>query len=558
MQKKLDKKNFLTGVENFKKGNFHEAKNNFEEALLIHPENLSILENLALTHYNLKNLQDCEIILKRILKLDNKQKKILNFLLKILREQDKVEELKKYIEEGLNNKIIDNKFSIIKNIIFPFINESNDEIKNCRNNTNKYLDNFLNSEKKIQLNIDNQSIDPPIFNYSYDQFDNLELNKKFIALFKKIYPELNKKIDYSQKKNKKIKIGFISEYFTNHTIAKLFKGSIFELDQNKFEIFIFHSHKTKKGKIFSEFLEKEINSNLKNIILPKLFNEKVEIIKKTNLDIVFYPDIGMSSELYFLTFLRFAKYQIASLGHPVSTGNSNIDFFISFKKIEIENAQKFYSEKLILFENLPYYYKPEIPLKLDEDEINKQNIYSCPQTLFKIHPDFDQILKQILIKDRKAKIYFIKDSNKSLFKKLISRFNRNIGTNIDRIIFNETMSFENYLNHCGSSSVLLDPIIYGGGNSFYEAMIYGTPVVTLPGSHLKNRVTLGAYKQMELENAPIVSSNEEYVDKAIEIANLSPKKLVELKSKFKNAAFKKLFENKNYINELEEFLISLF
>ena len=319
-----------------------------------------------------------------------------------------------------------------------------------------------------------------------------------------------------------------------------------------------HSHKTKKGRIFSEFLEKEINSNLKNIILPKLFNEKVEIIKKTNLDIVFYPDIGMSSELYFLTFLRFAKYQIASLGHPVSTGNSNIDFFISFKKIEIENAQKFYSEKLILFENLPYYYKPEIPLKLDEDEINKQNIYSCPQTLFKIHPDFDQILKQILIKDRKAKIYFIKDSNKSLFKKLISRFNRNIGTNIDRIIFNETMSFENYLNHCGSSSVLLDPIIYGGGNSFYEAMIYGTPVVTLPGSHLKNRVTLGAYKQMELENAPIVSSNEEYVDKAIEIANLSPKKLVELKSKFKNAAFKKLFENKNYINELEEFLISLF
>ena len=48
------------------------------------------------------------------------------------------------------------------------------------------------------------------------------------------------------------------------------------------------------------------------------------------------------------------------------------------------------------------------------------------------------------------------------------------------------------------------------------------------------------------------------LNKAIEIANLSPKKLVELKSKFKNAAFKKLFENKNYINELEEFLISLF
>ena len=117
---------------------------------------------------------------------------------------------------------------------------------------------------------------------------------------------------------------------------------------------------------------------------------------------------------------------------------------------------------------------------------------------------------------------------------------------------------EKYINQCGSSSVLLDPIIYGGGNSFYEAMIYGTPAISLPGSHLKNRVTLGAYKQMEVEDAPIVSSNEEYIDKAIEIANLSPKKLLDMKMRFKEAALSKLFQNKNYINELEEFLTKLF
>jgi predicted O-linked N-acetylglucosamine transferase (SPINDLY family) len=106
-----------------------------------------------------------------------------------------------------------------------------------------------------------------------------------------------------------------------------------------------------------------------------------------------------------------------------------------------------------------YYYKPEISLKLNLDEMNKQNIYSCPQTLFKIHPNYDEILKQILLKDKKAKIYFIKDANKSLFKKLISRFKKTIGSDIDRIVFNEKMSVEIYINHCGSSSVLLDPII---------------------------------------------------------------------------------------------------
>ena len=558
MENKLDKNIFSIGVENFKKGKFIDAKNSFEKALLIHPENISILENLALTNYNLKNLNDCEIQLKKIINLDKNSKKIFNFLLKVLREQDKVEELKKYLYKGLEKNFIDQKFSIINNIIFPFINNDNDEIKEYRNNTNKFLDDFLSSDKIIHLNIDKQSIDPPIFNYSYDEFDNLELNKKFVNLFKKIYPDLNIKIKLAEKNTDKIKIGFISEFFSDHTIGKLFRGTIFKLDRNKFEVYVFHTNKTKKGIIFSDFLSKEINSNLTNVILPNSFIEKVETIKNKKLDIVFYPDIGMSSELYFLTFLRFAKYQIASWGHPISTGNDNIDFFISSSKSEIKDAQKHYSEKLILLDHMIYYFKPQTSLKLELDEMSYQNVYSCPQTLFKIHPNFDLILKKILVKDKKAKIYFIKDGNQSLFKKLIERFKKTIGSDIDRIIFNENMSVEKYLNHCGSSSVLLDPIIYGGGNSFYESMYYGTPSVTFPSSHLKNRLTLGAYNQMEIEDAPIVKSPEQYVEKAIEIANLPKNKLLEIKSRFKEAAFKKLFENSNYINELENFLISLF
>ena len=558
MENNLDKNIFSIGVENFKKGEFLKAKEYFEKALSIHPENISILENLALTNYNLNNLGDCELQLKKILSLDKNSKKIYNFLLKVLREQDNLKELKKYTKEGLEKNIVDKKFSIINNIVFPFINEDKGEIKNYRDQTNKYLDDFLNSDKNIELNIDKQSIDPPIFNYSYDEFDNLELNKKFVKLFKKIYPQLNIEIKLDEKNTDKIKIGFISEYFSNHTIGKLFRGTIFELNQNKFEIYIFHTNKTKKGKIFSDFLSKEINYNLKNVILPNSFEEKVEMIKSKKLDLVFYPDIGMSTDLYFLTFIRFAKYQITSWGHPISTGNPNIDFFISSSKSEIKSAQKHYSEKLIFLDHMLYYYKPETSLTLNSDSMNNQNIYSCPQTLFKIHPDFDQMIKQILVKDKKAKIYFIKDSNKTLFNKLITRFKKTIGSDMDRIIFNETMSVEKYLNLCGSSSVLLDPIIYGGGNSFYESMIYGTPTVTLPTNYLKNRLTLGAYNQMEIEDAPIVNSPEQYVDKAVEIANYVPKKLLETKARYKDAAFNKLFENKKYINKLEEFLTSLF
>ena len=45
---------------------------------------------------------------------------------------------------------------------------------------------ILNSKKKISLDIDNQLLRPPQFQLSYDEYDNLEINKKCVKFFKKI------------------------------------------------------------------------------------------------------------------------------------------------------------------------------------------------------------------------------------------------------------------------------------------------------------------------------------------------------------------------------------
>ena len=136
--------------------------------------------------------------------------------------------------------------------------------------------------------------------------------------------------------------------------------------------------------------------------------------------------------------------------------------------------------------------------------------------------------------------------------------NTPIVNNLDRIFFLDVMSVENFINFSGRASVILDPLYFGGGNSFHESMFYGTPAVSKPTEYLKSKVIEGAYKQMGIKDAPIVNSSEEYIDKAIEIANLPPNKLLEMKIRYREAANKNLFENKKYINELEEFLTSLF
>ena len=104
---------------------------------------------------------------------------------------------------------------------------------------------------------------------------------------------------------------------------------------------------------------------------------------------------------------------------------------------------------------------------------------------------------------------------------------------------------------------MLDPLHFGAGNSFHQSMYYGTPTVTLTSNYLKAKVVKGAYDQMKLENAPVSNSIDEYVDLSIEIANLDKKKALEKKKYFKDQASKYLFENKNFINELEKIFLKL-
>ena len=122
-------------------------------------------------------------------------------------------------------------------------------------------------------------------------------------------------------------------------------------------------------------MEGEILLGLVNITLPNQFDEKIRIINQKNLDIVFFPDIGMSTEFYYLSFIRFAKIQITSWGHPVTTGNNSIDYFLSSKLLETKEGQKNYSESLLLSNYLlMYFYKPVIYKKLKRDELIKKNI----------------------------------------------------------------------------------------------------------------------------------------------------------------------------------------
>lgn len=177
--------------------------------------------------------------------------------------------------------------------------------------------------------------------------------------------------------------------------------------------------------------------------------------------------------------------------------------------------------------------------------------------MFKLHPEFDEVIYKILKKDKKAKIFFIKDKNETFYKKIFKRLQKKLSNEIDRIIFINTLDKIEYIHHCGRASVLLDPLYFGAGNSFHESMVYGTPTVTMPTKFLRTKIIEGAYKQMNIENPPVVKNINEYVSVAVEIANKDPQELLKLKKYYAEKAEKNLFENKEALKSIQDKLIDI-
>lgn len=549
------KKLFEKGINFYKEKKLDLAQDSFEEALKYSPDRPSILKNLALIHFFKKDYEKVNEILINLENQNIDDKELYELKFKVLKNLNKYDELNFFLDKNISFTKSNNYYYISHKLLYPNFFFSQEEIDKSRDDIDKNLDEIL-SLSNVELNLDKNILDPPIFNLSYDQFNNLEINKKIVKVFRKVYPQLNKSL-ITGKKNKKIKIGFFSEFFSNHTIGKLFKGLIFKLDKSIFEIIVFHSQNTKKTPIFHEFLKSEITLGVKNIILNKNFSEKIVAIQKENLDIAFFPDIGMSTEFYYLSFLRFAKTQMTSWGHPITSANETIDYFLSSDLLKGENDDKMFSEKIIYLKHLPmYFYKPKVKKTLTDNEIINKNIYFCSQSMIKFHPHFDEILNKILLDDKNAKIFLI--DNKFLGEKLKNRLKKNIQIKYDKIEFLDKLSIDDFIHKCGQASVLLDTLYFGAGNSFHESMYYGTPSVTLPTQNLKSKIVSGAYKQMKIDNPPISSNVDDYVKKAVKLANLDSKNMLDIKYHYKEKAEEYLYEDEQFIEEITALFIDLY
>jgi protein O-GlcNAc transferase len=353
--------------------------------------------------------------------------------------------------------------------------------------------------------------------------------------------------------NKKIQVGFISTFFRNHTIGHWMRGLVAQLSRDKFSVTVLSvgRHDDEIAKFFKTHCDRYLE-------VPKHLPSARKLIAEQKLDVLFYADIGMSPLTYSLAFSRLAPVQCVTLGHPVTTGIDTIDYFISSAQLETAGAEQHYSEKLVQLKMLPiYYYRtggPRGQRSAVRDQFgltSEDHVYVCPQSLFKFHPDFDALLGGILRGDPRGVLVLSQGMIPQWPQLLLKRFAATLPDLGDRIRFLPALSYADFLNLLASSDVQLDTVPFGGGNTSYDGLTVGTPIVTMPTQLLRGRITSSLYRQMGILDC-VAGSPDEYIKIALRLGtdldyrNAVRESILEAKDE--------LFENSRGIRELEHFL----
>jgi predicted O-linked N-acetylglucosamine transferase (SPINDLY family) len=100
---------------------------------------------------------------------------------------------------------------------------------------------------------------------------------------------------------------------------------------------------------------------------------------------------------------------------------------------------------------------------------------------------------------------------------------------------------------------MLDPLHFGGGNTTYEGLAIGTPIVTLPSQFMRGRVTAACYRKMQVADC-IAPDPAGYVEMALRLGT-DPEYRDRVKAKIL-AANHVLYEDVAAVRELEQFFVT--
>ncbi len=447
-------------------------------------------------------------------------------------------------------------------------------LKAIQNSTNFYL--AYQAQDDLQLQIQYGNLLHRIMAAAYPQFaqpeDFLFVNSGQNSIQK---PDQNS--DPKVSAETKIRLGFVSSYFRNHTVGKLFLGWLQNCgktnqinqtpdksadnsaqNQAQFEIYCYYT-----GKMPTPATEAFAAASDFIYHLPQV-EAAIRQIAQDKLDILVFTDLGMNPETMQIAALRLAPVQCVAWGHPVTSGLPTIDYFLSSALMEPPDADAHYRENLIRLPHLSICYeRPELPqnpipraqFQIPDDAV----VYLCCQSLFKYLPQYDYIFVEIAKRVPKAKFVFITSNNGDFvtqqFQKRLQSAFAQLGSDQEFCLIMPRLDRYQYLSLNLIADVFLDTIDWSGGNTSLEAFACNLPVVTLPKKFMRSRHSLAMLQILGIAET-IAETEAEYIEIAVKLG-LDEAWRVQIAQKIaQKINSDELYHDQTSVKALSEFFVS--
>jgi protein O-GlcNAc transferase len=398
--------------------------------------------------------------------------------------------------------------------MLPLYPESSGEIDRLREQLGRSVDELM--AQPLRLRDPAREVGQTAFLLPYQGRNDRDLQVRLAALYAHACPELLYVAPHCRSPRApgaRRRVGFASRYFTAHSVGIWFNRLIALVAREAdLEVVLID---------LGGGADAALRGACARYLAPAQdLAQARAAIAREELDVLVYADIGMDPLSYFLAFSRLAPVQCAMLGHPVTSGIRNVDYFISSALFESEDAQAHYSEQLVKLASLPVFIARPLPPPGGRDRAQlglpvDRTLYACPMMLHKFHPDFDAAMAAILRRDPRAEILLFRDARyPRRHEGLRRRFAAAHRDVADRLRFLPWANLDDLIDIIRLSDVVIDTFHFSAGTTAFLVLAFGTPLITLPGAYVRGRPAYGCYLKMGMMEC-VARDPAGYVDLAV-------------------------------------------
>ncbi|TMH69745.1 MAG: tetratricopeptide repeat protein [Betaproteobacteria bacterium] len=319
----------------------------------------------------------------------------------------------------------------------------------------------------------------------------------------------------------RIRVGFVSSFFRECTTGRYFERWITDLPRDRFEVFVYHLRPPGDA-IGNSLFERADRYRYLAQWLP---SHLAPLIRGDSLDILVYPELGMDATTFAVASLKLAPVQCVAWGHPVTTGLPTIDAFFSCAAMEPSDGDAHYTERLIRLPGIGTRYRmPIVPSDADRARFGLPldiPLLLCPQSLFKIHPDDDARMAQVLATVPLAHLVLFQGRHPTLTARFTERLRaacRAVSVDLDaRIHMLAQCNHDDYLRINACCDAMLDTSRWSGGNTALDALACALPIVAFPGRFMRGRQSMAMLRQAGVDDL-LARDDGDYVAIAARVA----------------------------------------